>query len=57
MSKNIDEICSGIERVADQLIETHDDYVLNELSQHLHEWLSSLNAELKDILKAINAQT
>ena len=57
MSKNIDEICGGIERVADQLIETHDDYVLKELSQELHEWLSGLNDELKDILKAINAQT
>ena len=55
MSKNIDEICSGIERVADQLIETHDDYVLKELSQELHEWLGGLNAELKAIRDALDA--
>ena len=55
MSKNIDEIYSGIERVADQLIETHDDYVLKELSQHLHEWLIGLNAELKAIRDALDA--
>ena len=55
MSKKIDEICDGIERVADQLIETHDDYVLKELSLELHEWLSGLSAELKAIRRALDA--
>ena len=55
MSKNIDEICDGIERVADQLIETHDDYVLKELSAELHEWLEGLNMTLKDIRDALDA--
>lgn len=55
MSKNIDEICMGIEIVADQLIETHDDFVLKELSAELHEWLRSLNVELKAIHRALDA--
>ena len=55
MTKNIDEICDGIERVADQLIETHDDYVLKELSAELHAWLEGLTKTLKDIRDALDA--
>jgi len=53
--KNIDEICDGIERVADQLVETHDDYTLKQLNADLIDWLHGLSAELKRVRDALDA--
>ena len=55
MSKNIDEITEGIERVADQLVETHDDYTLKQLYADLIDWLHGLSTELKAVRDALDA--
>lgn len=55
MAKNIDEICDGIERFADQLVETHDDYTLKQLSADLIDWLHGLSTELKAVRDALDA--